>query len=73
MKTLIERHHHRREHRDYPELSVLIHQVLLPRIDPLFLLQQVLLLVLVFVVVELVLEVLQVVLLLVKVLVFHQQ
>ena len=34
MKTLIERHHQHREHRDYPELSVLIHQLFLPRIDP---------------------------------------
>ena len=55
METLIERHHHHREHRDYPELSVLIYHVLLPRIDPLFLLHQVLLLALVLVVVELVL------------------
>ena len=46
METLIERHHQHREHRDYPELSVLIYQVLLPRINPLFLLHQVLLLLL---------------------------
>jgi hypothetical protein len=47
---------------------------LLPRIDPLFLLHQVLLFALVLVVVELVLEVLQVVrVLLVKVVALHQQ